>query len=278
MKTQIKLLLSFLFILSPFLQLQAQEVALQLYSLRNEMKVDPVKYHQLISEWGISALEGGGGYGMSDFEYAKLLDENNLRIIGVGADYDQLTKDLTPIIDQAKKYGAKYATCYWIPHKDGPISMEEIKIATALFNAVGEELQKKGITFLYHPHGYEFAKDGKGLALDYMLKNAKNFGFNLDVFWVKMGGGDPLKIMKKYPGKFPVLHLKDRRKGTPGSKDGHGDVETNVILGSGDIDIAGIIKEAKKQGTEYLSIEDESSRSVTQIPLSVAFIKRELEK
>ncbi|WP_339703191.1 sugar phosphate isomerase/epimerase [Algoriphagus aquimarinus] len=278
MKTQIKLLLSFLFILSPFLQLQAQEVALQLYSLRNEMKVDPVKYHQLISEWGISALEGGGGYGMSDFEYAKLLNDNNLRVIGVGADYDQLTKDLTPIIDQAKKYGAKYATCYWIPHKDGPISMEEIKIATALFNAVGEELQKKGITFLYHPHGYEFAKDGKGVALDYMLKNAKNFGFNLDVFWVKMGGGDPLKIMKKYPGKFPVLHLKDRRKETPGSKDGHGDVETNVILGTGDIDIAGIIQEAKKQGTEYLSIEDESSRSVTQIPLSITFIKRELEK
>ncbi|TXE05891.1 sugar phosphate isomerase/epimerase family protein [Algoriphagus aquimarinus] len=278
MKTQIKLLLSFLFIFSPFLQLQAQEVALQLYSLRNEMKVDPVKYHQLISEWGISALEGGGGYGMSDFEYAKLLNDNNLRVIGVGADYDQLTKDLTPIIDQAKKYGAKYATCYWIPHKDGPISMEEIKIATALFNAVGEELQKKGITFLYHPHGYEFAKDGKGVALDYMLKNAKNFGFNLDVFWVKMGGGDPLKIMKKYPGKFPVLHLKDRRKETPGSKDGHGDVETNVILGTGDIDIAGIIQEAKKQGTEYLSIEDESSRSVTQIPLSITFIKRELEK
>lgn len=242
------------------------------------MKVDPVKYHQLISEWGISALEGGGGYGMSDFEYAKLLDENNLRVIGVGADYDQLTKDLTPIIDQAKKYGAKYSTCYWIPHKDGPISMEEIKIATALFNAVGEELQKKGITFLYHPHGYEFAKDGKGVALDYMLKNAKNFGFNLDVFWVKMGGGDPLEIMKKYPGKFPVLHLKDRRKGTPGSKDGHGDVETNVILGTGDIDIAGIIQEAIKQGTAYLSIEDESSRSVTQIPLSVAFIKRELER
>ncbi|SFB26000.1 sugar phosphate isomerase/epimerase family protein [Algoriphagus aquimarinus] len=278
MKTHIKLSLSLLFILSPFLQIQAQEVALQLYSLRNEMKVDPVKYHQLISDWGISALEGGGGYGMSDFEYAKLLDDNNLRVIGVGADYDQLTKDLTPIIDQAKKYGAKYATCYWIPHKDGPISMEEIKIATALFNAVGEELQKKGITFLYHPHGYEFAKDGKGVAFDYMLKNAKNFSFNLDVFWVKMGGGDPLKIMKKYPGKFPVLHLKDRRKGTPGSKNGHGDVETNVILGSGDIDIAGIIQEAKKQGTAYLSIEDESSRSVTQIPVSVAFIKRELEK
>ncbi|MEB2775010.1 sugar phosphate isomerase/epimerase [Algoriphagus sp. D3-2-R+10] len=278
MNIYIKVITLVLFLTSPFLKLQAQEVALQLYSLRNEMKVDPVKYHELISDWGISALEGGGGYGMSDDEYAKLLADNNLRIIGVGAEYTQLTKDLQPIIDQAKKYGAKYATCYWIPHAEGAISIEEIKIATALFNAVGEELSKEGITFLYHPHGYEFAKDRRKVRFDYMLEHAKNFEFNLDVFWVKMGGGDPLKIMKKYPGKFPILHLKDRKKGTPGSKDGRGDVETNVVLGTGDIDIAGIIEEAKNQGTEYLSIEDESSRSVTQIPLSVAFIKKELEK
>ena len=156
--------------------------------------------------------------------------------------------------------------------------MEEIKIATALFNAVGAELANEGITFLYHPHGYEFAKDRNKFRFNYMLENAKNFAFNMDVFWVKMGGADPLKIMKKYPGKFPILHLKDRRKGTSGSKNGQGDVDTNVILGTGDIDIAGIIAEAKKQGTEYLTIEDESSRSVTQIPISAAFIKRELEK
>lgn len=278
MNNYLKIISITLLCLIPILKTQAQEVALQLYSLRNEMKVDPVKYHELISEWGISALEGGGGYGMTDEEYSKLLADNNLRVIGVGAEYMQLTKNIQPIINQAKKYGAKYATCYWIPHAEGPISMEEIKIATALFNAVGAELKKEGITFLYHPHGYEFAKDRNKVRFNYMLENAKNFAFNMDVFWVKMGGGDPLKIMKKYPGKFPILHLKDRRKGTPGSKNGQGDVESNVILGTGDIDIAGIIKEAKKQGTEYLTIEDESSRSVTQIPISVAFIKRELDK
>ncbi|UZD22652.1 sugar phosphate isomerase/epimerase [Algoriphagus halophytocola] len=263
---------------SPSIAAHAQEIALQLYSLRNEMKEDPVKSHQLIQNWGISALEGGGPYGMSDQEYSKLLEENQLRVIGVGADYKQLLQSLEPIISQAKKYGAKYATCYWIPHAESPISLDEIKVATALFNEVGKQLKKEGITFLYHPHGYEFAKDGKGVVLDYMLNNAEHFAFNLDVFWVKMGGGDPLKIMKKNRGKFPILHLKDRKKGTPGSKDGRADIETNVVLGTGDINIAGIIKEAKKQGTEFLTIEDESSRSVTQIPLSVAFIQKELNR
>lgn len=256
----------------------AQEIALQMYSLRNEMKVDPVKYLKMIPTMGITNLEGGGGYGMTELEYEKILSENNLKTIGVGADYDQLSKDLQPIIDNAKKFGTKYVTCYWISHPDGPISLEKTKEATALFNKAGAELQKEGITLLYHPHGYEFVKDEKIIPMNYMLKNAKNFAFNMDVFWVKMGGGDPLKIMKAYPGKFPMLHLKDRAKGTYGSKDGRGDVETNVVLGTGDIDIEGIIKEAQKQGTAYLTIEDESSRSVEQIPQSVAYIRSILKK
>ena len=255
----------------------AQEIALQLYSLRNEMKVDPVKYHQKIAEWGISALEGGGTYEMSQAEYNKLLAENKLRIVGVGADYNKLKSDPAAILAEAKKYGAKFATCYWIPHAEGPITMEEIKATTELFNKVGEDFAKEGLTLTYHPHGYEFASAGSGTPMDYMLENARNFKFNMDVFWVKMGGGDPLAIMKAHPGKFPQLHLKDRKIGTPGSPDGRADVETNVVLGTGDIDIAGLIKEAKKQGTSFLVIEDESSRSVEQIPQSVAFIQKHLK-
>ncbi len=278
MKNQIYLVALAILGILPISPAFSQEIALQLYSLRNEMKEDPLKYHQLISEWGIENLEGGGNYGMSDLEYEKLLADNNLQFVGVGADYGQLTQSLTPIIQEANRLGAKYVTCYWIPHTEGPISLDEIKIATALFNQTGKELKKEGLEFLYHPHGYEFAEEGNGVVFDYMLKNAKDFAFNMDVYWVKMGGGDPLKIMKKNKGKFPMLHLKDRQIGTPNSKDGHGDIETNVVLGTGDVDIAGLIKEAKKQGTKYLTIEDESSRSVSQIPLSIAFIKKELEK
>lgn len=257
--------------------LSAQEIGIQTYSLRNQLPNDPEKYYKMIADWGIYAVEGGGNYGMSDEKYSQVFSENNLRIIGVGADYNQLLRDPAPIIAEAKKRGAKYATCYWIPHEEGPISLDEIKVATALFNEVGKEFESEGITLLYHPHGYEFAPAGKGVVLDWMLENAEFFAFNMDLFWVKMGGGDPLKIMKKHKGKFPILHMKDRQIGTPNSKDGRADVETNVVLGTGDVGIAKIIKEAKKQGTAYLVIEDESSRSVEQIPQSVAFIKSVLE-
>ncbi|MHA7130900.1 sugar phosphate isomerase/epimerase family protein [Algoriphagus namhaensis] len=259
------------------LSLSAQEIALQLYSLRNELKENPSDYFEMIPSWGIHALEGGGGYGYSDSEFQAMLEENKLRIIGVGADYNQLAKDLAPIIANAKKFGAKYATCYWIPHAEGPISEEELIAATTLFNEAGAKLQQEGITLLYHPHGYEFTPTSTGHLMDYMFENAENFAFNMDIFWVKQGGADPLKIMKTYPGKFPMLHMKDRRKGTKNSMDGRADVEDNVVLGTGDVGIAAIIKEAKKQGTEFLVIEDESSRSVTQIPQSVAFIQKHLK-
>jgi sugar phosphate isomerase/epimerase len=207
-------------------------------------------------------------------DYKKFISGLGLSVIAVGADFKLLQENPQAIIDNAKAYGAKYATCFWIPHTNGEFSITETKEAIEVFNKAGKILKDAGITLCYHPHGYEFKPYGNGTLFDELLKNAKNYDFNMDVFWVQMGGGDPLAIMKKHPKKFPLLHLKDRAEGTPGSSDGRGDVETNVVLGTGDIDIHGLIKQAQKVGTKYLIIEDESSRSVQQIPQSVAYIKK----
>jgi len=274
MKNQlIKILLLFLAFLGTK-EVYAQEIALQMYSLRNEMKTDVKGTHALIPKMGINFIEGGGTYGMSQEEYKNFISGLGISVVAVGADYKQLQENPQAIIDNAKAFGAKYATCFWIPHTSGQFSIKETQDAVALFNKAGKILKDAGITLCYHPHGYEFAAHGNGVLFDELLKNAKNYAFNMDVFWVQMGGGDPLAIMKKYPSKFPLLHLKDRAKGTPGSSDGKGDVETNVVLGTGDIDVKGLIKQAQKSGTKYLIIEDESSRSVQQIPQSVAYIKK----
>jgi sugar phosphate isomerase/epimerase len=238
------------------------------------MKTDVKGTHALIPKMGIKYIEGGGTYGMSQDEYKAFIADLGISVVAVGADYKQLQENPQAIIDNAKAYGAKYATCFWIPHTSGKFSIKETQEAVALFNKAGKTLKDAGITLCYHPHGYEFTPHGDGVLFDELIKNAKNYEFNMDVFWVKMGGGDPLAIMKKYPKKFPLLHLKDRAKGTPGSTDGKGDVESNVVLGTGDIDVKGLIKQAQKSGTKYLIIEDESSRSVQQIPQSVAYIKK----
>jgi sugar phosphate isomerase/epimerase len=274
MKMRISTAILLASILLAAVQVRAQEIALQLYSLRAQMKTDVEGTHALLPGWGIRYVEGGGTYGMSMDAYKQLLARHNLEMIGVGADFNQLKENPQAIIDNAKAFGARYATCYWIPHPQGKFSIRETREAVEVFNRAGRILADAGITLCYHPHGFEFIPHGQGVLFDELIDNARHYAFNLDVFWVQMGGGDPLAIMKKHPDKFPLLHLKDRARGTPGSTDGRADVQTNVVLGAGDIDIQGLIRQARKAGTRYLIIEDESSRSVQQIPLSIDYIRK----
>ena len=126
----------------------------------------------------------------------------------------------------------------------------------------------------YHAHGYEFKPYEEGTFFDYMAKNAEHFTFELDVFWAQHGGEDPLGLMKKYPKKFTLLHLKDMEKGVKGNHTGHEDVETNVVLGTGQIDIKGVVAKAIELGIEYMFIEDESSKVVEQVPASLKFLQK----
>ena len=96
----------------------------------------------------------------------------------------------------------------------------------------------------------------------------------MDVFWVKHPGQDPVALLKKYPKRFLMLHLKDRKPGTLGNQDGRAPDETNVVLGEGDVGIAAVMKQAKKNGIKYYFIEDESPKAVEQIPQSLAFLRK----
>lgn len=255
-----------------FAEAPAQEIALQLYSLRNQLKTDVERYHEIIDQWGIRYVEGGGTYDIPMKDYQNLLTKYDLQLISVGGSYEEMRDNPKAVIDKAKAFGAKYIVTFWIPHTSGLFGEKEAKAAVEVFNAAGKLVQDAGLIYCYHPHGYEFKAYEAGTLFDYMASNATHFDFQLDVFWAQMGGVDPVSLLNKYPKKFPLLHLKDRKPGTQGTSDGTGDVETNVVLGTGDIDIAAIIRKAKEIGVEYLIIEDESSRSVSQIPQSVIYI------
>ncbi len=136
-------------------------------------------------------------------------------------------------------------------------------------------MKEQGISLCYHIHGYEFRPYEDGTLFDLMAKrlDSKIVNFEMDVFWVKHPGQDPVALLKKYPGRFPLMHLKDRKPGTPNSQSGHADDETNVVLGTGDVGIKAIMKEARKAGVKHFFIEDESSHAVEQIPQSLVFLK-----
>jgi len=273
-----KRVITLVLVLFSFAEAPAQEIALQLYSLRNQLKTDVEKYHEIIGQWGIRYVEGGGTYDMPMKAYQDLLEKNDLQLVSVGGSYEEMRDNPQEVIDKAKAFGAKYIVTFWIPHTSGLFGEKEAKTAVEVFNKAGKLVQDAGLVYCYHPHGYEFKPYQAGTLFDYMAANATHYNFQMDVFWVQMGGVDPMSLLKKYPQKFPLLHLKDRKPGTQGTSDGTGNVETNVVLGTGDIDIAAIIRKAKEIGVEYLIIEDESSSSVSQIPQSVDYINSILKE
>jgi sugar phosphate isomerase/epimerase len=254
--------------------LHAQEIGVQLYSFRNEFKKDVKGTIELIHSMGIKEIEGGDTYGMDKTAFKKLLDDNQLKTVSVGADFNQLQKDPQAIIENAKFFGATYVVCFWIPH-NGEFNIDDAKKAVEVFNTAGKLFKEAGLSFCYHAHGYEFMPYEDGTLFDYLAKNMnpQYANFEMDVFWIKHPGQDPVALLQKYPGRFKLMHLKDRQPGTPNTMNGEADVETNVVLGKGDVGIANIMKEAKKQGVAHYFIEDESSRSVQQVPESLKYLK-----
>ncbi|MEK9740938.1 MAG: sugar phosphate isomerase/epimerase [Flavobacteriaceae bacterium] len=264
------LLLAFTFFLFP---LYSQEFGIQLYSLRNYFKTDIESSLKTISDWGITTVEGGDTYGMNETEFRGLLSKYNLNTISIGADYEELKNNPKAVAEKAKRFGARFVMCAWIPHNGNNFTIEDIKASTEVFNLAGNILKKEGITLAYHAHGYEFRPHEYGTLFDYMAKNAKNFSFEMDVFWVQHGGENPIKLLEKYPDFVVMLHLKDMDKGVIGNNTGSEDVETNVVLGTGQVDIKGIVKTARDLGVRYMFIEDESSRVLEQVPQSLKFLK-----
>ena len=250
------------------------EIGLQLYTFRKEIPKDVPGMFAKISSMGIRELEGGGTYGLSVDSFKALLKKNNLKIICIGAGFNELDSNAQAVVDRAKTFGAKYVTCTWIPHQK-EFTLNDAKRAVDVFNKAGRLLKESGIALVYHPHGYEFGPHENGTMFDFLAKNMdpSYANFEMDVFWVKHPGQDPVALLKKYPNRFLLMHLKDRKPGTPGNQEGKADVETNVVLGSGDVGIADIMREAPKAGVKHYFIEDESSRALEQVPQSLAFLK-----
>lgn len=270
-----KSLLGILIFMSITLFIQSQEIGVQLYSFRNQIPKDIPGTLQKIRNMGIIELEGGDSYGLPQLEFKSIIDKMGFKMISIGADFDKLQKDLPAVIAEAKAYGAKYVVCFWIPHSGNEFTLENAKNGIEVFNAAGKILSENGLSLCYHPHGYEFRPYEKGTLFDFIMSSVKAewVNFEMDVFWIKHPGQDPVALLKKYPGRFQLMHLKDRKPGTAGNQNGNADVETNVVLGSGDVGIANIMKVAKKSGVKHFFIEDESSRSMEQVPQGLAYLK-----
>jgi len=249
-------------------------LGVQTYTFRKSFAVDPVKTLDTIKMMGFTEIEGGGGR-MGPEAFKKLCDERGLSIPSTGASYEQLVRAPDSVAMRAKILGASYVMCSWIPHTNGSFNFENARKAVEDFNRVGKYLKEQGLTFCYHAHGYEFWPHENGTLLDYIIQNTnpQYVSFEMDIMWIHFGGGDPEALLKKYGSRWKLMHIKDLKKGTKKDLTGLTSPENDVIVGTGELNIPAILKEAKKIGIKHYFIEDESSNVIEQVPQSILYLK-----
>lgn len=187
------------------------KLALQLYSVREDLEKDFLGTLKKVKEMGYDGGELAGLYGKSATEVKAMFDEVGLTPISAHVAYQDLMPDIEGLVKVYKEIGCQYIAIPYLPNDlryrtpKYPEVVEGIK-------KIGKVCKENGIVLLYHNHDFEFEKTENG---EYVLDALYNeIGADLlkteiDTCWVNVGGENPCDYVRKYTGRAPVVHLKD---------------------------------------------------------------------
>ncbi len=223
-------------------------IALQLYTLRDLTQKDFTGTLKQVANIGYSGVEFAGYGSMKALELKKLLTDLNLKPAGSHVSVDTLVKDLDAVIDYNLGIENEFIICPWQKYEKKEDFLEFAKT----LNDVGERCKKHGLHLCYHNHAHEFVKVDDHYGLDLLFENTKSdlVGFEIDTYWVKYAGEDPVKYIKRFGMRTPLLHIKDMEKV------GRDFTE----IGNGTMNIKGIVSAAKSTGVKWLIIEQDKCK------------------
>jgi sugar phosphate isomerase/epimerase len=263
-----------IFAQKPFSKILKDTPGVVSFTFRADFSKDVAGTLDYIKAMGITNIEFSNLFGKTASEMRSLLDERGMVCTSYGVYYDALTNKTEKVIQDAKTLGAEFVRVGMIPHK-GDFTVQDADVAIKDFNRVGKILKENGIEFAYHNHGYDFTPYLQSTLYDYLIQNTNPayVSFELDILWVHQFGQDPLAYLKKYPARFKLMHVKDLKKGIPVGLDVKTSSENDVPLGTGQINVQAILKQARKSPIKYYYLEDENSNARTQVSLSLAYVK-----
>ena len=235
------------------------KVGVQLYTVRDLMKTDFDGTIAKVAQIGYKEVEFAGYFGRTGAQVRAACEKNGLDPVSTHVQYDELDDKFAGVIETSKTIGLKYIVCPWIPEELRK-SPDIWKQAAEKFNRCGEASKKAGMQFAYHNHWFEFLPvDGK-LPYDALLKDcdASLVKMEMDLCWITAAGGDPLKYFAQYPGRFPLVHVKDLKTMphiTAGGAQNYGDTVDLTEVGSGLIDWKKIFAQSDKAGIKHYIVE-----------------------
>jgi sugar phosphate isomerase/epimerase len=232
---------------------KVKNVGIQLYTFRNELAADVLGTLKKIAALGIKQIETaksskGHYFGLTPKEMKQACKDLGMTLRSGHVHIDDKWKQT---MDEAAESGQEFIICSTMP-TSGQTTDNYKKVAET-FNKAGEECKKSGLKFGYHNHEYEYESQNGQVLYDILLDNtqADLVHMELDLGWVIVAGKNPLDYFNKYPGRFPLWHLKDMDLVKKHS----------VEFGKGKLDILTMLKNSKQSGLQYIFVEQEEYAS-----------------
>jgi len=228
------------------------DIGIILNTVRNEMKEDYAGTLEKLAALGYTYVEGNS-YGGSVKDYGKLLKKLNLKAVAGGSAMGNLQESLDEHIERGHALGYEYICCYWpwLSSAENLTKDECLQTAERL-NNLGEKIKKEGMRLAWHNHDKEFRDMGGEMPFDILLQNTdpELVTVEMDLYWVRKGGQNPIESFKKYPGRFELVHVKDMDN----------TAERNITcVGEGIIDFKEIFEYTALAGIKYRIVEHERS-------------------
>ena len=241
-----------------------KRAGIQLYTINEAMRADAAGSLKRLRQIGFAEVESAGFGKLSARQFRGLLDDAGVVCPSAHLQFDPA--NLGPAFEDAHALGATYAVSGMMRSLvNGPNSvnngiktgmpLEEAKRTAELANRIGEGASRAGLQFIYHNHNFEFVDQGAGaIGYDVLLKETdpKLVKFQIDCGWMIFAGHDPLEYFKKYPQRFPLIHVKDFLPRVAGDTDMRG-----AELGHGTVDYKPIFAAGGKAGLQHYFVEQE---------------------
>ena len=210
------------------------KVGLQLYTVRDEMKKDVAGTLAKVAKTGYKELEFAGYFGHSPAELKQMIGDLGMTAPSTHVSLGATPADFERAVADAKSLGATYVTVAWIDEKERQ-SLDDFKRFAQRFNQAGETAKQAGLHFAYHNHDFELKQMSGQRPLDVLLADTDPnlVSFEMDIYWVVKGGGDPMAFLRAHPTRFKMVHAKDATA-APERKMvsvGDGSIDFKTILG-----------------------------------------------
>lgn len=221
------------------------KLGIQLYTVRESLKTDFKGVLRELAAMGYQGMEFAGMYGdMEPVELAAFLKEIGVSACGMHLPLESILDENNKCYEYAEALGCRYLITSLASK-----FIEEFDSIVEKCNEAGRVASKKGKAFTYHNHAHEFAIINGAAALDvfYSRTSQQLVKAELDTYWIKKGGGDPVPYLSKYASRLPLIHLKDMDKA-----DG-----SFTEVGTGSIDLRGILDVARTSAAEWVIYEQD---------------------